>query len=247
MNWLKQTNLPKRWQLLSCLASGSLILASTACNSLGEQASYETQAAGEEAAGYAYEGEEQYQYKKAQLKRHPDIGKTAIPSPPGTYVNPWYDAQICSARAYDYVISRHEWFAGGRELGPDGKLHVRKLADGLLSCPEQVILEAEPVIFEGTEALNVAEQRTDELNEHRRQVVIAGLQEHGVSDAADRVFVAPLDRVGVHGIEAPRIYNQLIWGGGGGGQRGGQRGGGGFGGGGGGFGGGFGGGGGGIY
>jgi len=242
MNWLKLTNLPRRWKLLSCLASGSLLLASTACNSLGEQASYETQTVGEEAAGYAYEDEEQFQTKKAQLKRHPDIGKTAIPSPPGTYVNPWYDAQICSARAYDYVISRHEWFAGGRELGPDGKLHVRKLADALLSCPERVILEAEPVMFEGTEELDVAEQRNAELNEDRRQAVIATLVEHGVTDAEERVFVAPLDRVGVHGIEAPRIYNQLIRGGGGGGGRG-QSGGGGFGGGGGGFGGG----GGGIY
>ena len=84
------------------------------------------------------------------------------------------------------------------------------------------------------------------MNEHRRQAVIALLVEHGVSDAEERVFVAMLDRVGVHGIEAPRIYNQLLQGGGG--QRGGQGGSGGsggsggFGGGGGGFGGGGGGG-----
>ena len=220
MNWLNLIKTARRCHWLNCLASGGLLLVTTGCNSLGEQSGYEAQTTGEEATVYAYDGEENYAYHKDDLKRYPDIGKSAIPSPPGTYVNPWYDAQICSARRYDFVVSRHEWFAGGRELGPDGKHHVRKIADTLLSCPERVILEAEPVMFEGTESLDEAEKRNTELNEHRRQAVIALLVEHGVSDAEERVFVAMLDRVGVHGIEAPRIYNQLLQGGGG--QRGGQ-------------------------
>ena len=46
--------------------------------------------------------------------------------------------------------------------------------------PSVSILEAEPVEFEGTESLDEAEKRNTELNEHRTQVVIAALIEHGI-------------------------------------------------------------------
>lgn len=180
-----------------------------------------------------------------ECERGADFGQAAVPAPPGTYVNGWNDAMICSARRHDFVISRHEWFSGGGQLGPEGRLHVTRIAEALPQRTEHVIIEAEPTELRGDETLDEALARTAGLNEQRRSDVVAMLIHHGVLDAEQRVILAPVDRVGVRGIEAPRVYNQLLQGGFGG--RGGQRGGGfgggggggGFGRGGGGFGGGF--------
>lgn len=181
-------------------------------------------------------------------KRQADIGKAAVPAPPGTYVNGWNDAMICSARRHDFVISRHEWFSGGDQLGPEGRQHVAKLAEVLPRVPDHVIIEAEPTELRSNESIDEALARTAGLNEQRRQDVVQALTDQGVPDAELRVSLAPIDRVGVRGIEAPQVYNQIFMGGFGQGNRGGNGfggGGGRFGGGGigGGFGGGFGGGG----
>lgn len=176
--------------------------------------------------------------------RPDDCGFASVAAPPGTYVNQWNDAMICSARRYDFVISRHEWFSGGEQLGPEARQDVAKIAEVLPERPERVIIEAEPTEIQSRETYEEALARTARLNERRRLTIVNNLTERGVEDAELRVMIAPIDRVGVRGIEAPRVYNSLFFGGGGGrgGQRGGGggQGGGGFGGGGGGgFGGGF--------
>lgn len=155
-------------------------------------------------------------------------------------MNGWNDALICSARRHDFVISRHEWFSGGGQLGPEGRQHVARIAAVLSQYPDNIIIEAEPTELRGEGTLDEALARTAGLNEQRRNDIVATLMNHGVLDAQQRVILAPIDRVGVRGVEAPRVYNQLLQGGfgGRGGQRGGGTGGGGFGRGGGGFGGG---------
>ncbi len=181
--------------------------------------------------------------------RGEDIPARAIPAPPGTYVSGWNDAMRTTAAQHEFVIERSEWFSGGDRLGPAGNQHLRQLAAALPQNSEQVIIEAEPLRFDDQkQSYDDAQQATVELNELRRSVVVAGLTELGVVDADSRVVVEPLDRIGVRGVEAPRVFLQGINGGGGrGGQGGGGFGagggqGGGFGGGGGGFGGGAGGG-----
>jgi hypothetical protein len=156
--------------------------------------------------------------------RGEDIPARSIPAPPGTYVSGWNDAMVGTAAQHRFVIERSEWFSGGDRLGPDGQRHLQQLAGVLPENSEQVIIEAEPLRFDDQEqTYDDAQQTTLELNEQRRSVVIAGLTELGVVDAESRVVVEPLDRVGVQGIEAPRVFLQGINGGGG---RGGQGGGG---------------------
>ncbi|QDT35398.1 hypothetical protein [Thalassoglobus polymorphus] len=146
-------------------------------------------------------------------ERPADFGLNAIPAPPGTYVNGWADEMICSARRYDFVISRHEWFSGGGQLGPEGRQHIAKIAEVLPTRMEHVILEAEPVELRDKETLDDAVARTDSLNNQRREDLVRILISNGVADADQRVILAPIDRVGVRGIEAPRVYNQLLQGG----------------------------------
>jgi len=188
--------------------------------------------------------------------RGEDIPGRSISAPPGTYVLGWNDAMTATVAKHQFVVERAEWFSGGDQLGSDGQRHLRQLAERLPMTVERVIVEAEPLRFEDREqTYEDAQQTTKELNEQRRNQIVAGLTKLGVTDVESRVFIEPLDRIGVRGIEARRVFLRGIGGGrggqgGGGGLGGGGQGGGGGGfggGGGGGFGGGFGGGGGGLF
>ena len=182
---------------------------STSCDSPGYNSGQ-----GDEIAGVALCG---------CFERSADFGQAAVPAPPGTYVNVWNDAMICSARRHDFVIARHEWFSGGGQLGPEGRQHVTRLADVMAAGSQNVIVEAEPTELRSEESLDEALARTSGLNEQRRNDVVAILAKHGILDADQRVLMAPIDRVGTRGVEAPQVYNQLLQGGiGRGGQFGGR-------------------------
>jgi hypothetical protein len=157
-----------------------------------------------------------------ECKRPNDFDRAAIPAPPGTYVLQWSEAMICSARRTHLIVSRHEWFSGGSELGPEGREHVLALATRLAGSVDNVLIEPEPVQLGDEETLEDAMARTSQTNEDRRTVVVQLLTESGLTDADQRVFLVPLEVVGVHGIEAPLIYNRLLFGGQGGGQGGNQ-------------------------
>jgi hypothetical protein len=133
---------------------------------------------------------------------------------------------ICAARQYHLIVSRHEWFSGGIELGPEGCNQVGFLETRLGGNSDNVFVEMEPVQPNYEESLEDALNRTAALNEDRRAAVVQYLSDAGLPDAEQRVFLMPLERVGVHGFEAPRVYNRLLFGGQGGGQGGNQNGGG---------------------
>ncbi|MEZ6066739.1 MAG: hypothetical protein R3B90_13770 [Planctomycetaceae bacterium] len=173
-----------------------------------------------------------------------DFVPKAEPAPLGTYTHMWHTAQIEAAAASFFVVSRHEWFDHGDELGPEGLRHVIQLADELGRRRETVVVEAAEVELGYQLTLAEATEAADDLNRRRRDRVAVALLNAGLVDAEERVIVSPIDRVGVRGAEAQRVYNQQFFGGfggtrggfGGGGQGGrGGFGGGGLGGGGGGF------------
>ena len=159
-------------------------------------------------------------------KRSDTIDRAAVPAPPGTYVNQWNDAMICSARQQQLLINRHEWFSGGNALGPEGREHVLQLSELMKSSGYLITIELEPVQLDYDETFEEATARTIQLNEQRREVVVQLMNDSGVADAEQRVFLLPSNAVGVRGVEAPRIYNGLLFGGQGGGGGGNQNGGG---------------------
>ncbi|HWL08624.1 MAG TPA: hypothetical protein VNQ76_09475, partial [Planctomicrobium sp.] len=150
-----------------------------------------------------------------------DFPHGAIPAPPGTYVRQWEQAHIAGGDQYDFLISRHEWYQGEELLGPEGTRHVRRLVPELQQTSGIVVIESEPIAIKYDESLQDATTRTAQLDEIRRQHVVAMLEQAGVSDASSRVTVEPVARIGVHGAEAPRAYQQLFFGGGRGGGNGG--------------------------
>ncbi len=169
----------------------------------------------------------------SDCQRPDDFCPDAVPTKPGTYVNEWNDAMRCAAKSDEFVIHRNAWFNGGAEPGPEAVRQMPQLAQHLAQQNDDVLLEEEPVLPKYDETLAKATLRTQQLNAARRSAVVASLQTAGVADADARVHVSSPQTIGVRGIEAPRVFNQMLQGGGQAGGRGGQNagGGGGFGGG----------------
>lgn len=136
------------------------------------------------------------------------VSEDAIPSPPGTYVNAWLDAQQATASQRHRVITRNEWFAGGDQLSPDGVQHLHRLASVMSHDPSWVVIESQPLSLKTDESYSEALQRINELQQRRRQLVVAQLSSGGVADADRWVIFAEDRTVGVRGIEAPQIFNR---------------------------------------
>ena len=90
----------------------------------------------------------------------PTFLRGAIPPPAGTYSCRWQTEQIARAQQDFFVIHQTEWYLGGKQLGPDGRKHVRQIAKrlGEGSCP---------VIVSATD--------DDKLNAARKQAVVESL------------------------------------------------------------------------
>ncbi|MEZ6129776.1 MAG: hypothetical protein R3C59_13920 [Planctomycetaceae bacterium] len=188
--------------------------------------------------GHCQENGRRGNCRNANCRREDDLCPDAIPAKPGTYVNNWNNAMRCAAKSDEFVIRRNAWFNGGPEPGPEAVQRIQQLAVSMSQQDDHLLLEQEPVLPKYDETLAEATARTQQLNDARQSAVVNALQTAGIADAAARVHLASPQSVGIRGIEAPRVFNQLFQGGGRGGRGGGQNTGGGLGGGGGGIGGG---------
>jgi uncharacterized membrane protein YgcG len=163
-----------------------------------------------------------------QLDWGKEIPPGSLPDPPGVHLQRFQATQRNNAITMEYAIFLHEWQNGGRALGPYGEHHLSHIIRRLGNVPY-------PVLVQPT--------HDPEINEFRRNVIVAKLLEAGIHDAEQRVLLRNPEAEGLFGDEAPRVYQRLLMGNMWGGGMGGMGGMGGFGGGFGGFGGGFGGGG----
>jgi hypothetical protein len=134
--------------------------------------------------------------------RCPTMPPGAIPLPPGSHVHSIFDAQCAKAEADDFVFYKHEWYLGGRELGPYGRYHLNEVTKRLRKVPFPVVIQP------------TADR---ELNEIRRQLIVQYLKLNDIPDAELRVLVAFPEAEGLFGEEAERIYILTVGAGRGGG------------------------------
>src|SRR6266849_1544325 len=131
-----------------------------------------------------------------------NIPTGAQPAPPGTYINKFIEIQAGIAEADDFVLYKHMWFKAGTELGPLGRYQLDLISRRLARVPFPVVVET---------------SMNDGLDQQRREIIVSLLAARGFTDPS-RVVVAFPQAEGLYGDEAPRIYNQLLFGGGIGGQ-----------------------------
>jgi hypothetical protein len=130
-----------------------------------------------------------YSYEM-QVDNGSTIPPGAIPAPVGTYVNKFIDLQAAKAEADDFVVYNHEWYLGGRDLGPYGRYHLNEMAKRLPSVPFPVVIE--PTVDE-------------ELNEERRRVIVLLLERYRVPNPNERVILAFPMAGGLYGREAEAL------------------------------------------
>ncbi len=139
---------------------------------------------------------------------------SSIPAPTGTYLGQWRGAMADQAQQQHWVITRNEWFDGGNQLGPEGRTHVVRIAQCMTMEPNFVIIESEPLAIAPRQTYEAALLENQQLQNERRTVVIQALAEAGVMNAEEWVVFGEDRSVGVHGIEAPIIFNRQFNGGG---------------------------------
>ena len=127
------------------------------------------------------------------------IPKGAQPAPLGTYVNKFIEVQSAIAEADDFVLYKHMWYRAGTDLGPLGRYQLDLMTRRLANVPFPVVIET---------------SKNDSLDQQRREIIVALLAARGFADPS-RVIVAYPQAEGLFGDEAFRIYNQLLFGGGG--------------------------------
>lgn len=145
------------------------------------------------------------------------------PPPPkmlGVEVDEWMMVQEQNAEAAKFIVYNHEFEAsewkdgtnrGGWRLNSYGEDHLKQIAVNLVRG------DLYPVIVERTHSSVKAGTEyeypvhfNEELDLRRRQVVVASLQALGVSDAEERVVVAPSFAEGLTASEASRAYQRSL-------------------------------------
>lgn len=120
----------------------------------------------------------------------------SLPAPNGSFVRQFQLATTNKGEMDDFVIYLHEWFMGGKELGPYGDYHLAQIVQRLPSVPFPVLIE---VGLDPT------------LNECRRRLVIEKLSFAGVPDPANRVLMGKPEAEGLNGPESFRVYQGLLF------------------------------------
>ena len=133
------------------------------------------------------------------------------PFPLGQSTDAFWEAQQTNAEAADFIFYDHEFrydtqrHVETAELSPGAKRHLEQVALRLEHVPFPVVIEA-----------NEHEARP-ELSRARRQTIIEQLNRMGVTNADERVVVAPRWAEGRTAIEAEQTYYNILGGGFGGG------------------------------
>jgi hypothetical protein len=126
------------------------------------------------------------------------IPKGAIPPPSYIHVNELADRQAAKAEVDDFAIYKYEWEGTSAKLNVTGRRHVRMIALRLRS-------ESFPVVIEtSTDA---------ELDESRRQTVIAALAELDVPEVDELVKVDYPEAEPLKGVLAPIVGAGYVIGG----------------------------------
>lgn len=163
-------------------------------------------------------------------QHHAEIPYDSV-APLGTISDDIWQKQEENGEASDFVIVESEFVGTTAKLNAAGEDHIKQIAVRMASTPFPVVVEPSSMSIKESSEYKYPIHGNDDLDMHRRNVIVKMLQSMNVQDADERVVVAPAFTPGFEGFEAYRAYSNGFM------NRGGGGGGGGFGGGFGGFGG----------
>lgn len=135
------------------------------------------------------------------------------PAPLGALSDPIFNNQVANAARSDFVVYEHEFQGDTEWLNTAGEDHVKQIAYRLLSGQDALVLversmsSARP----GTRFPYPVHPDPD-LDRRRREILVRALLAMGVTDADERVVVAPALAPGLTAGEAVSAYRAGIGG-----------------------------------
>ncbi len=137
-----------------------------------------------------------------------------ISAPLGSVSDDIWSSQEQLGEAAEYVIPEHEFKANSIRLNTDGEDHVKKLADRLLSgAAMPIVIERSMSGIRADSQHRYPVNPDPELDNLRRDLVVAALQQLGVGNADSIVVVAPAFATPAYGWESEAAFYQGLGGG----------------------------------
>ncbi|HCO25493.1 hypothetical protein [Gimesia maris] len=151
-------------------------------------------------------------------QHHAEIPYDSV-APLGTISDDIWQKQEENGEASDFVIVESEFVGATAKLNAAGEDHIKQIAVRMGSTPFPVVVEPSSMSVSASSEYKYPIHGNDDLDMHRRNVIVKMLQSMNVQDADERVVVAPAFTPGFEGFEAYRAYSNgfMNRGGGGGG------------------------------
>ncbi len=136
-------------------------------------------------------------------------------APLGSLSDPVWQNQEINAEHSDFVIHDHEFELNPDRLNTGGEDHVKQIAARLLEGQDAtVVVERSMSSPRPDTEHQYPVHPNPELDMRRRDIIVRSLLAMGVSDADERVVVAPAFAQGITGNEAEAAYGVGLSGGG---------------------------------
>jgi hypothetical protein len=134
-------------------------------------------------------------------------GYRPSPSSLGALSDPVWQNQEENAEHSDFVVHQHQFTRDAEWLNMAGEDHVKQVAARLVSGQDaKVVVERSMTSARDDTEFQYPVHPNPELDMRRRDVVVRSLAALGVSDADERVMVAPAFAQGITGNEAEAAY-----------------------------------------
>jgi hypothetical protein len=128
-------------------------------------------------------------------------------APMGALSDPIWRMQEEHAERSDFVIYQHEFKRDAEWLNTGGEDHVKQIAYRLLSGHDaQVVVERSMTASRPDTEFQYPVHPDPKLDLRRREIIVRSLVAMGVTDADQRVLVAPALTPGLTGNEAESAY-----------------------------------------
>lgn len=127
-------------------------------------------------------------------------------APLGTISDDIWQKQEENGEASDFVIVESEFVGATAKLNAAGEDHIKQIAARMISTPFPVVVQPSTMSVKESTEYKYPVHGNDDLDMHRRNVIVKMLQAMNVQDADERVVVAPAFTPGFEGFEAYRTY-----------------------------------------
>ncbi|MCA9003872.1 MAG: hypothetical protein KDA70_01265 [Planctomycetaceae bacterium] len=139
-------------------------------------------------------------------QHHAEIPYDSV-APLGTISDDIWQKQEENGEASDFVIVESEFVGATAKLNAAGEDHIKQIAVRMGSTPFPVVVQPSSMTVRESSEYKFPVHGNDDLDMHRRDVIVKMLQAMNVQDADERVVVAPAFTPGFEGFEAYRAYS----------------------------------------